>query len=72
MNSELYYNLFACLEVSNRHLHHSKCFRLFFFLKISNKRKLAACLYNKVSVYILCKANEVFMVGIDVRYLDIN
>lgn len=29
-------------------------------------------LYNKVSIYILGKTNEVFMVGVDVRNLDIN
>lgn len=29
-------------------------------------------LYNKVSLYVLCKANEIFMVGVNVRDLDIN
>ena len=33
---------------------------------------ITKCLYNKVSMYILCKANEVFVVGVDVRNLDVN
>lgn len=40
--------------------------------KTKTKQKTWKCLYNKVSIYILCKANEVFVVGVDVRNLDIN
>lgn len=35
-------------------------------------KKALQCLYNKISMYLLCKANEVFMVGVDIRNLDIN
>lgn len=62
------------------HLHcHTSGLVFWTYLKKQNETKKQTetkttrqYLYNKVSIYILGKTNEVFMVGVDVRNLDIN